>query len=183
MRLVYFISAVSLYSSQQFSTSSSQAFAEKAIDNTSLPQKNFTNEIDSTAAKTWLTEAIIQFFDGTNSDMQKLTTATYYEFKMDAMNVELEIDGSLSEEEFRKKWQHKYDLNIHPTQTGFLISGQDWGNIKVAQITVKSVNSTDRSITFRTLIRDEKFNIDYDRDIIVVKNEGRYLISDVLEYD
>jgi len=183
MRLLYTIAVIALFSCQTNTKSSTKEADEKSIDSISLRNDVIEKELDTVVAKNWLTKSILDFFDGTNSDMQKITTPQYYEFKMDAMNVDLETEGSLSAVEFRNKWQDKYDLNIHPTQTGFLISGQDWGTIKIGHISVKNVNNSYKSITFSTLIRDKELEIDYNRDIIVVENESKYLIADVLEYD
>jgi len=64
-----------------------------------------------------------------------------------------------------------------------LISGQDWGNIQVAEMITKNVDAEKQTITFKTLIRDEEFNVEYDRDIVLIEQDGQYLIKDVLEYD
>lgn|GEM_PF-4159941 len=64
-----------------------------------------------------------------------------------------------------------------------MISGQDWGNIQVAEMITKNVDAEKQTITFKTLIRDEEFNVEYDRDIVLIEQDGQYLIKDVLEYD
>ena len=83
----------------------------------------------------------------------------------------------------KKKWKDKYDLKTHPIQVGFLISGQDWGKIIVPSISVKEIQNAKNSVIFSVMIRDSVYNVDYDRDIIVVQQDHKYLISDVLEYD
>ncbi len=47
----------------------------------------------------------------------------------------------------------------------------------------KNVDAEKQTITFKTLIRDEEFNVEYDRDIVLIEQDGQYLIKDVLEYD
>lgn len=140
-------------------------------------------ELDSNVAKSWLVEAIRKHFQDTSTTMQQITTPEYYEFKMDAMNVDLDIEGSLTAEEFKKKWLKKYDPNTHPMHIGFLIPGQDWGKIIVHEIALKKINKDKGSLAFSIIIRDEELKVDYDRDIIVIENDGQFLIADVLEYD
>lgn len=64
-----------------------------------------------------------------------------------------------------------------------MISAQDWVTITVASLHVKRLDTINNSITFRTIIRDTEFQADYDRDIVVVRPQDKYLIADVLEYD
>lgn len=139
--------------------------------------------IDTTEAKAWLAKLIVDYFHSPTIDMQEITTAAYYAFKQDAMNVGLELEDSLSEEDFKQKWNDNHDLNTHPIHSGFLIPTQDWGTITVASLHVKRLDTINNSITFRTFIRDTEFQADYDRDIVVVRPQDKYLIADVLEYD
>jgi len=183
MRPFYIISVCFLFACQQPSKSSDSKNISNYSDNNSQ-QPNFQkDELDTIAAKNWLKKVIIEHFDGTNSDMKEITTPEYYEFKMDAMNVDLDTEGSLTKDEFQKKWHKIYKPNVHPLQTGFLISGQDWGNISVQESIVKNVDKTNRTITFHTVIRDDEFGISYNRDIVIIHNEQQYLIADVWEYD
>ena len=64
-----------------------------------------------------------------------------------------------------------------------MISAQDWVTITVASLNVRRLVTINNSITFRTIIRDTEFQADYDRDIVVVRPQDKYLIADVLEYD
>ena len=81
-------------------------------------------------AKKWLVNNIISYFKTDISDQEKMmkniTTKDYYEFKTDATNVDMDVDGSLTVKEFQQKWGDKYDTNFAGINTGFLISGQDW---------------------------------------------------------
>lgn len=183
MRTFYIISACFLFACQQPTKSADSKNISNYSDNKSL-QTNFQkDEFDTIAAKDWLEKAIIEHFDGTNSDMKEITIPEYYEFKMDAMNVNLDTEGSLTKDEFKKKWQKIYKPNVHPLHVGFLISGQDWGNISVQESIVKNVDKTNKTIIFRTVIRDDEFRISYNRDIVIIQNEQQYLIADVWEYD
>ncbi|MCA5004806.1 hypothetical protein [Sphingobacterium bovistauri] len=185
MKSLYLIFPLFLIFSCQQNPQSNKTINDdhKIIDSLPKDNLNIRNQIDSSKVKEWLTTTILNFFQNENQDMQQITTAEYYEFKMDAMNVDMGSQGSLSEQEFIKKWGNKYNLQLHPIQTGFLISGQDWGKISLKDISVKKINQSQNSIVYRLIIRDDEFQVDYDRDITVVQNNGQNLISDVLEYD
>jgi hypothetical protein len=47
--------------------------------------------------------------------------------KEDAMNVDMDVDGSLTEKEFEDKWKGKFDTSKAGIGIGFLITGQDLG--------------------------------------------------------
>lgn len=183
MRTLLFFLSLTILSCQQTPKSSFNLVSSSSLDSTLIKENTPVSAIDTNRAKEWLRNTIIQFFDSNNTDMQSITTSEYYEFKMDAMNVDLDVEGSLTEVAFKKKWKDKFNLQLHPTQVGFLISGQDWGNIQVAEMITKNVDAEKQTITFKTLIRDEEFNVEYDRDIVLIEQDGQYLIKDVLEYD
>lgn len=179
MKHLLYTLIILLGSCQQNKTSTTHLIT---TDSLAIDTLQTTFSIDTLEAKTWLQQLIMYYFKD-SIDIQQITTAEYYDFKQDAMNVGLELDDSLTEEEFERKWKGKFDLKVHPIQTGFLISGQDWGNITVPSLYVTHMDKTNNSITIRTLIRDEEFQVEYDRDIIVVRQTDKYLIADVLEYD
>lgn len=185
MRAFYFILPLFIFLSCQQNAKTDKNQQDSQLTPDSIPQENIQieNQIDSTKAKEWLTATIIDFFESENPNMEHITTPEYYAFKSDAMNVDMSADDSLTEKDFIKKWGDKYNLKLHPIQTGFLISGQDWGKIRVENMKVLNQNQNSNSITFSLIIKDEEFKVDYDRDITVVYQDGKYLISDVLEYD
>lgn len=138
-----------------------------------------STSIDTTDVKNWLKNTIENYFNEENIEMKSITTDQYYNFKMDAMNVDLDTEKSLTIEEFNKKWRESYDLITHPIQTGFLISGQDWGKIIVNEIKLMEDNKT--SLIFHINIHDEDFKMNYDRQIKVVGLHDKYLIDDIVE--
>lgn len=140
------------------------------------------SSIDSIAAKQWLKDAINNYFTAENPDMQSLTTATYYDFKMDAMNVDLDVDGGLSQDEFKKKWQQTFDLSKHSINIGFLISGNDYTVITVDKCEVIPQQDP-KKIVFHTILTDKDFKTSYIRDIILEAHNNSFLISDVIEYE
>lgn len=183
MRYICFAILFPLLSCQQ--NKSALHSTGTSTDSTPLIETNIptTTSLDTAEVKSWLIQTIEDFFRAPDIDMQSITTPEYYEFKTDAMNVDMGTEKSLTENEFYTKWRYKYDPYIHPIQVGFLISGQDFGSIKVPYAHVKRLDDDTKTIVFSLIIRDEDFKIDYDRDIIIISQEGKYLISDVLEYD
>ncbi len=139
-------------------------------------------DISNEEAKSWLIKAIDTYFNSDNQDMQSLTTQEYFEFKTDAMNVDLDVDDSLTQEEFEAKWKDKFDLSTHPTQIGFLISGQDWDRIEVKECHQIQSSEANR-IKFKTTLVDSALQAKYTRDIIIIKNKDSFKIADVIEYD
>ena len=51
--------------------------------------------------------------------MKDMTTKDYYEYKGDAMNVDMDVDGSLTQKEFEEKWKGKFDTSKAGIGTGF----------------------------------------------------------------
>lgn len=138
-------------------------------------------ESNAEAANTWLKAAIIKYFKTEENQMAEITTPEYYEFKMDAINVDLEIDSVLTQSEFEQKWKDKFDLKTHQINIGFLISGQDWGNIQVEKSELIEENKDAKTYLFHVIIKDLDFKDTYDRDIKVVDKDGKFLIADVIE--
>ncbi|WP_153399518.1 hypothetical protein [Chryseobacterium vaccae] len=140
-------------------------------------------EDESQAAQKWLKENIIAYFKtdlgSMDKAMQKITTKDYYEYKTDAMNVDMDVDGSLTEKEFQDKWKTKFDTKKAGVGSGFLISGQDWINVEVGSCELKS--SSKDSYLFNVVLNDDGFKAKYPSQVKVVKEDGKFLIADVLE--
>ena len=109
----------------------------------------------------------------------KITTKDYFDYKTDATNVDLDVDGSLTEKEFQDKWKSKFDTSKAGIGIGFLISAQDWNNIEVESCDLKS-SSKDEYI-FNVMLRDDGFKATYPSVIKVIKENGSFLIADVLQ--
>lgn len=134
-------------------------------------------------AKKWLTENIEQFFlnfDKLEGNYSKICTKQYFEYKTDATNVEMGDDG-MTKSKFGKKWPNRNPA-LAGMGAGFMISGQDFGKIKVTKCELLNKTLTGGWL-FATLIEDIQFKAKYTRDIVVVQNKGSFLIDDVLEYD
>jgi len=141
---------------------------------------NPDNDIDTEDAVRWLTEVIESHLNDGGYPMEDICTPKYYEYKMDA--VQVGYDGGLNDEQFRKKWSSDYDIKHAGLGTGFMISGQDWGTIKVT----KCVPVSDGKKGFLMLnvtIDDKDMKAAYHRDIKIVPVGKAYLIDDVVEYD
>ncbi|WP_326984556.1 hypothetical protein VUJ46_08495 [Chryseobacterium sp. MYb264] len=134
-------------------------------------------------AKKWLEKSIVDYFKADISEQEKImkaiTTKDYYEFKTDATNVDMDVDGSLTRKEFDQKWGDKYDINFAGINTGFLISAQDWINIEIRKCEVTTV--LNNVYTFKVILADDGFEAKYFRDIKVIKEEGKFLIDGVIE--
>lgn len=148
---------------------------EKAV------QDNESNEAEN--AKKWLEKSIVDYFKADigneEKNLQKITTKDYFDYKTDAMNVDLDVDGSLTEKEFQDKWKSKFNTNKAGIGVGFLISAQDWINIEVGSCDLQS--SSKDEYVFNVVLRDDGFKAQYPSVIKVVKENGSFLIADVLQ--
>ncbi len=137
----------------------------------------------SEEAQAWLKKSIVDYFKADigseEKNMQKITTKDYFDYKTDATNVEMDVDGSLTEKEFQDKWKSKFDTNKAGIGVGFLISAQDWNTIEVESCELKS-SSKDEYI-FHVVLKDDGFKAKYPSIIKVVKENGSFLIADVLQ--
>ena len=181
MKIIMFLPllVVSLTACQN-TTQSNKTQAVSALNNSiQLDTIASTNTDKSTEAQNWLKDIIVKHFDGPEVPMEDITTKEYSEFKMDAMNVDLGLEESLTMQEFLAKWQQKFPVETHPTHIGFLISGQDWGKIVVEKCDL--IKSEVNAYTFNTLIVDSEFDAHYEREITVVDENGKFLIADIIE--
>lgn len=125
----------------------------------------------------WLVESIEGHFANDNPKMIMMTTPEYYEFKLDALNLNLGLSESLTQESFEKKWSEKYNLNREDVYSPFLISAQDFGEIKVKKCEFKKHESD--TLVYEVEISDVKFNVDYASEIKILPTDNGYLIADV----
>lgn len=149
---------------------------------TSAPAQAETDRAD--LARQWLIESIHRYFaaseaDSLNAEMKEITTPEYYEYKTDATNVGLDIHGSLTEEQFHRKWQDRYNTRKAGIGTGFLISGQDWSRITIP--TCRLLSATENGFLFDVILKDEDFREEYPVNIRVIFTDGKYLIADITE--
>ncbi|WP_160136817.1 hypothetical protein [Chryseobacterium sp. c4a] len=142
---------------------------------------NESNE--SETAQKWLEKSIVDYFKADlvkqDKNMQKMTTKDYYDYKTDATNVDLDVDGSLTEQEFKDKWKGKFDTSKAGIGIGFLIPAQDWINIEVGSCELKSASKDE--YTFNVVLRDDGFKAKYPSVVKVIKENGSFLIADVLQ--
>lgn len=141
------------------------------------------NTTGAEEAKKWLESSIVSYFKADISEcdkiMKDITTKDYYEFKTDATNVDLYVDGSLTLKEFQQKWKDKYDINSAGINTGFLISAQDWINVEVRKCEV--LTTQNNVYIFNVILADDGFKAEYFREIKVIKENDRFLIDEVIE--
>ncbi len=150
------------------------------IDVDSLVTQN-TNpyQILSPDARQWLIFSIEGYFNN-QIPIENICSKEYFEFKNDAINVD--IDGGITEEAFKKKWSPIRDLEFVGIGSGFLISGQDWRKIKVTKChLLKEKENGD--FVFEVTISDLDFNAQYDREITIGVHKNTFLIYDVKEFN
>lgn len=142
------------------------------------PQVNESEE-----AKKWLEKSIEDYFkselSSLDKNMQKITTKDYYDYKTDAMNVDMDVDGSLTEQEFKDKWKGKFDTKKAGVGVGFLIAGQDWDKIQVTKCELISENGN--NYLFDVVLNDKALKAVYPVKVKVSKENNSFLIADVLQ--
>ncbi len=141
------------------------------------------NNAGAEEAKKWLKKSIVEYFKADISEQDKImkdmTTKKYYEFKNDAINVDLDVDGSLTLKQFQKKWENDYDTNFAGINTGFLISAQDWINVEVRKCEVETALLN--VYNFNVMLADDGFKAKYRRHIKVIKEDDKFLIDGIIE--
>lgn len=151
---------------------------KEKVASSTTPESN-----DAEEAQKWLKKSIVDYFKADlvkqDKGMQKMTTKDYYDYKTDATNVDLDVDGSLTEQEFKDKWKGKFDTSKAGLGIGFLIPAQDWINIEVESCDLKS--SSKDEYTFNIVLRDDGFKAKYPSVVKVIKENGSFLIADVLQ--
>lgn len=150
-----------------------------------LPKESVVenNSKEIAEAKTWLVKSIESYFNADISNqeniMQNITTKDYYNFKTDATNVDLDIDGSLTLKEFQQKWKNKFNTENVALNTGFLISAQDWTKIEVKKCDLNA--SLENDYSFYVELQDIESKEVFKRIIKVTKIKNNFFIGNVLE--
>jgi hypothetical protein len=142
---------------------------------------------DTLHVKRWLTN-VIESYTNSNDNlnaaferMRKDLTDDYYNYKLDAMYLDSDREPPMSEEEFKKKWEGKYNTK-YVGFGGFIISAQDNGKIKVTSCNLLGGIKQNASV-YRVVIEDLDYNARYNRDIKVIAQHGRLFIDDIMEYN
>lgn len=181
--------AVFLLASCKENKTTDSTTASTAVDSTSATASVSkivakASDNNAEAAKLWLVKTITNYFNdpelsSLEGNMIKNTTPDYYAYKTDATNVDLDVEGSLTVEEFHKKWKDKFDTSKAGIGTGFLISGQDWSKIIVEKCDLLSAK--ENAFLFDVVLKDVEFNATYTSQILVTQTKGTYKIADVKE--
>ncbi len=155
---------------------------KNSTDSTALVQDTLSTSWKDEGCS-WLKTTIEKHFkmDDSSDDMKAITTASYYAYKVDATNVDLDLDSSLTNAEFHQKWKGKFDTKYAGIGTGFLISGQDYGNITLS--TCDFIRGNEQEATYKVLISDCQYNTDYNREITLVKDQQTFKIANVKEFN
>jgi hypothetical protein len=178
---IVLLSLIVFYSCQN---KQAAAAITNSADTTSItfPAQETANipDIDTDDATRWLTEVIESHLNDGGYPMEDICTPTYAEYKNDAMQIG--YDGGMTEADFKKKWNGKYDTKHAGQGTAFLISGQDNGKVRVTKCVAKGGN-TAGFLVLSVTIDDLDFKVSYHRDIKIVAVGKAYLIADVVEFD
>jgi hypothetical protein len=138
------------------------------------------NDIAIDEGKNWLKENVESYFNNDEKFMKgfsSLCTKQYFEFKQDAINIDL--DGGMSEGAFKTKWGRRYS-KYAGIGDGFMIAGNDYGKIELTKIEFK--NRTEMGgLLYDVLIIDTVFKSKFQRQIILLKENKQFSIDDVLE--
>ena len=141
------------------------------------------NSNNAAEAKAWLVKSIESYFDADISNqetiMQNITTKDYYDFKSDATNVDLDVDGGLTLKEFQQKWKNKFNTENVVINTGFLIPAQDWTKIEVKKCELNA--SLENDYSFNVELQDTGSKEIYKCIIKVTKIKNNFFIGNVLE--
>ncbi|MDR2228906.1 MAG: hypothetical protein LBE39_05505 [Flavobacteriaceae bacterium] len=136
-------------------------------------------------AHNWLETHIENYFAGDLGNLDKMmkdmTTKDYYDYKSDAMNVDMDVDGSLTKKEFEQKWKAKFDTSKAGVGIGFLITGQDWDSIKVVKCQL--ISQKGEEFLFDVILSDASHQLSYPIKVKVIKENNEFLIADVLQED
>ncbi|WP_276483474.1 hypothetical protein [Paraflavitalea pollutisoli] len=181
----YIISAI-LATSGIACTNNPPAVTASTDTRAESPAKTESTLPDTASVQKWITGVIEGFLNSEISNARRDSminslTKDYQEFKQDALNVEYDNgDSTITEEKFKKKWQHKYNTD-RAGEGGYFISAQDNGKCKVT--TCQWLRNTQDASFYKVVIEDVDNNLSYHRDIKVIHQNGKLLIDDILEYD
>ncbi|MDO7851989.1 hypothetical protein [Hymenobacter convexus] len=145
---------------------------------------------DTLKVKQWLINVIETYANGNDSGehmraaykgLRRALTDNYYTYKLDAMYLDSDREPPMSKEEFKKKWEGKYNTK-YAGFGGFIISTQDNGKIKVTSCNVLSGTEQNASV-YRVVIEDLDYKTKFTRDIKVIAQNGSLFIDDIMEYN
>jgi hypothetical protein len=137
--------------------------------------ENAQIENKTNAAQQWLIKSIEHHF---NENKPVNYTIAYQNAKEDALQMGFESE--MTDAEWQKKYPNR-NTNTIGIGTGFLISGQDYGAIKVENC--KLLKQDQKGYWFGLDIVDVDFKIKYKREILVLEKANQFFIDDVKELD
>ncbi len=156
--------------------------AGRHIDSITTTSKSLA---DTAKVKDWLTDVIESYSNSEQpseaiANLRQHLTDDYFSYKQDALNLEYDNgDAALTEDAFKKKWSHKYNT-AKAGSGGFFISTQDNGRVKVTACKLLP-GASQQTQVYRTTLTDIDAELQFERDIKVVEQDGKWLIDDVVE--
>ena len=158
---------------------SSPKNTENKAEEITSPDVNTILVTDTTKAAAWLIDAVKEHFENNDPTMETMSTKTYYQYKTEATNVDMGINGSLDRLAFEQKWKDQFDTKYAGIQTGFLISAQDNGKVIVNSFDF--LKEENNKLWFNVILEDVDFKTKFRREIAIVKEDNSFKVADVKE--
>lgn len=156
----------------------------------STQQSTVKETKDIEKARNWITNVVASTLnkangleENTNEEAEgkqkEIYTRKYMAYKDDAAGVDM--DGGMTLKSFKNKWAKDFNCQYAGVGNGYLVSGTDYGLIKVTHCVFKK--KIGASYVFETTITDTEAKIDYKRDIQIIPSGNSFLIEDIQEYN
>lgn len=145
-------------------------------------EKQMNLDEDVSRGKKWLKTNIESAFNS-DDDYNKILaifTKQYSEFKSDAINVHYDTEDSLTPEQFKKKWEKIYNLQL-TNNYSILIGLDDYEKVIVKSIV--PTKTVENGFWYKITLLETSFNETIEREVRIVKVRNSFLIDEVLERD
>jgi hypothetical protein len=127
-------------------------------------------------AQQWVETQIPKAFNSQLNPIESLATATYQDYKSDAINVD--FDGGLTEAAFQEKWKKEFNTNKAGIGLSFILGVQDYELVKVERARfVKKISPS--SYLFLVSFSYSENAGTLAVQLIVEEHGNSFLISDV----
>jgi hypothetical protein len=164
-----------LFATLLFLASCSETGKKTTEENTETTETNGDSDLaPEKSAEDWLMKAVPEFFDNLDSDLSRIATPEYAEYKTDAMDV---IYGEFTIPLFEEKWKGKYDVSEKAVGQGFLIDAQDY--VKIEITSCDFIKKDGDRMVFKTTIEDKTMKLKVKREIYITEYNGEFRICDV----
>jgi hypothetical protein len=138
---------------------------------------SFSQKVDKRVeAQQWIETQIPKAFNSQLNPIESLATATYQDYKSDAINVD--FDGGLTEAAFQEKWKKEFNTKKAGIGLSFILGLQDYELVKVERARfVKKISPS--SYLFLVSFSYSENAGTVAVQLIVEEQGNSFLISDV----